>query len=308
MDLGNDIPFVSIIIPVFNDSERLRLCLTSLENQTYSKAHYEVIVVDNNSEENIQKVTNGFNQVKLIQEMQRGSYAARNAGIAIARGSIFGFTDSDCIPANNWIEFGVKNLQRNPNCGLVAGRIDFYFQKPDCPNAAELWDSLNHLRQKKYVEKDHFGATANVFTLKSIFESVGLFDPSRQSGGDQEWGKRVFAAGFAQVYADDVCIQHPARSSMQELKIKLVRVAEGHYTLHKNYEKSLMTSILEYIRDARPAVRYVFELLFKETYGKDVLTRMKFAYLYIVLRHAWAWEIFQLDLKLARNTQLIENK
>jgi glycosyltransferase involved in cell wall biosynthesis len=308
MYIDNDLPFVSIIIPVFNDSERLRLCLTALENQTYSKDLYEVIVVDNNSEENIQNVAKNFTQVKLTQESRHGSYAARNTGIEIARGSILGFTDSDCIPANNWIESGVKYLQHNLNCGLVAGHIDFYFQKPDCPNAAELWDSIHHLQQKKYIEKANFGATANIFSSKKIFESVGLFDATRQSGGDQEWGKRVFAAGYAQVYASDVCIQHPARASIQELKTKLVRVAEGHHSLHRNFEKSFIVSFLEYLRDARPAVRYVFELLFTETYGQDFFSRIKFAYIYIVLRNVWAWEMFQLDLKVSRNARLIENK
>ena len=45
--------FVSVIIPVYNDSNRLKLCLQALEKQTYPSERYEVIVVDNNSTEDI---------------------------------------------------------------------------------------------------------------------------------------------------------------------------------------------------------------------------------------------------------------
>lgn len=40
-------PFVTVIIPVYNDSERLAICLKALEEQTYALDSYEVIVIDN---------------------------------------------------------------------------------------------------------------------------------------------------------------------------------------------------------------------------------------------------------------------
>lgn len=51
-----DNPFVSVIIPVFNDSKHLSLCLQALYCQTYPYSRYEVIVVDNASAENIYSV------------------------------------------------------------------------------------------------------------------------------------------------------------------------------------------------------------------------------------------------------------
>ncbi|MGL4504066.1 MAG: glycosyltransferase, partial [Planktothrix sp.] len=58
-----DTPFVSVIIPVFNDLDRLLVCLQSLENQTYPKKSYEVIVIDNGSAEEIKSVVLQFSQV-----------------------------------------------------------------------------------------------------------------------------------------------------------------------------------------------------------------------------------------------------
>ena len=80
--------FVSVIIPVYNDAERLKKCLLALEKQTYPQAQYEVIVVDNASEENIKDVVSQFPQARLTFENSPGSYAARNQGISIAKGEL----------------------------------------------------------------------------------------------------------------------------------------------------------------------------------------------------------------------------
>jgi len=97
-------PFISAIIPVYNDSIRLRTCLQALEEQTYPKGAYEVIVVDNGSDESIEPIVAEFNQAKASYEPHPQSYAARNKGLSLARGGVIAFTDSDCIPAPDWIE------------------------------------------------------------------------------------------------------------------------------------------------------------------------------------------------------------
>ncbi|MBO1348747.1 MAG: glycosyltransferase family 2 protein [Hormoscilla sp. GUM202] len=99
---------VSVIIPVYNDAEPLRTCLECLENQTYPKESYEVIVVDNASQSDTASVVNEFSQAMITYEKKPGSYAARNKGISVAKGEIIAFTDADCIPAADWIEKGVE--------------------------------------------------------------------------------------------------------------------------------------------------------------------------------------------------------
>ena len=101
---------VSVIIPVYNDAERLKLCLDALARQTYPGDRYEVIVVDNGSQQDPELVTSRYEQVTLAHEACRGSYAARNTGLALARGDVLAFTNSDCIPAADWIEHGVARL------------------------------------------------------------------------------------------------------------------------------------------------------------------------------------------------------
>ena len=259
--------FISIIIPAYNDSQRLQQCLTLLENQTYPKNLYEVIVIDNNSTESLEVVVSHFSQARYAFEATPGSYSARNKGLSLAKGDIIGFTDSDCAPAKDWIERGVAQILKYPGCGFVAGKINFAFQELDNPNPAELYDSLNFLQQEKYVKQNNFGATANLFTTPEIFEAVGLFDASLTSGGARNWGKRVHAAGYQQLSADDVEISHPARASFEELNKKLCRVYEGSFRINNKSETPVFEFLREIILDIKPPGRYLRAILNEKTFS-----------------------------------------
>jgi glycosyltransferase involved in cell wall biosynthesis len=240
--------FVSIIVPVFNDVERLKLCLQALERQTYPPHLYETIVVDNGSdpELDIAGVVAEFRAIATFEQTP-GSYAARNRGISIATGSIIAFTDADCIPSQNWIERGVENLRRSPDCGLVAGKIEIFCKDPERPTAVELYEYLTAFPQQKLVEQRHFGATANMFTFREIFEKVGRFKSNLKSRGDLEWGQRVYASGYQQIYAADVCVKHPARHSFEELYLRTVRMAGGQYDLINSCDVDPLNQIFLYL-------------------------------------------------------------
>jgi len=197
-------PFVSVIVPVYNDPARLKTCLQALEEQTYPKDGYEVIVVDNGSDESIEPVVAHFPQAKAAYEAHPGSYAARNTGIAGAKGDVLAFTDSDCIPASNWIESGVAVLLRVPNCGIIGGQLVPSFEKPEHPTAIELYEVIMYYCQERFVNGVKFSVTANLFTFKHIFEHVGNFKSTLKSGGDREWGQRVAPFGYQFMCAGEV--------------------------------------------------------------------------------------------------------
>ncbi|EDX87615.1 glycosyl transferase, group 2 family protein [Synechococcus sp. PCC 7335] len=250
MPKRSDDRFVSVIVPVFNDAARLRLCLQALAAQTYGaygegaqaeggqveghqvdrKADYEVIVVDNASaaSENISDVVAEFPCAVYAYESLPGSYAARNRGVALAKGDILAFTDADCIPAKDWIEKGVSYLIKSPHCGLVAGQIKLFFRGAKA-NPIELYESVTAFPQQRLLEQQKGAATANVFTFSSVMDEVGPFNAELRSQGDLEWGQRVFAAGYQQLYAADVCVSHPARYTLQQLHHRTLRLAGGSF-------------------------------------------------------------------------------
>ena len=276
-------PFVSIIIPTFNDSKRLQHCLSLLENQTYPKHFYEVIVVDNNSSDDIAQVVAEFEHANYAFEPTPGSYIARNKALTIAKGEILGFTDSDCASALDWIEQGVAQVLAHPGCGFVAGRIDFSFEDPENPTAAELYDSMHFLRQEKYVREANFGVTANLFTTPQMFEAVGVFDATLKSGGDSEWGKRVHAAGYSQFYAENVIVTHPARSDLKTLIRKQCRVHQGKFITNHWADLPVSEFAVRTLLDLKPPARYLLEILRNEDI-KDLRKRLMIVYIYMYLR------------------------
>lgn len=83
------------------------------------------------------------------------------------------------------------------------------------------------LRQRHYVEREHCGVTANLFTRRGVVDVVGPFNAALRSRGDVEWGKRVWAAGYPQAYCAAAVVRHPARRSLRELVHKARRVLGG---------------------------------------------------------------------------------
>jgi len=183
-------PFVSVIIPVYKNFESLKLCLKALAKQSYPKDKYEVIVVDNESNVDNQSLIGEFASVTFLREIYPGSYAARNKGILHATGEVLAFTDSDCVPAPDWIARGTANLLSHSNCGLVGGKIELFFKDPRRPNAIELFEKCQYgFSQKRNIEDRHFGMTANVFTFRRVISVVGNFKDELKSHGDREWGR-----------------------------------------------------------------------------------------------------------------------
>ena len=76
--------FVSVIIPVYNDTEALSKTLSELFNQSYPVRLYEVIVVDNGSDQNTYAAVKNYQNIIYGTENKVGSYAARNKGITLA--------------------------------------------------------------------------------------------------------------------------------------------------------------------------------------------------------------------------------
>ena len=150
-------PFVSVIIPHRNDSEKLRLCIEALNNQTYPRDKYEIIVIDNGSE-NIHKQRlieiNNDHNITLFNEPKLSSYAARNLGIENAKGDFYGFTDADCIPELDWIENAIKEFKNNSQYQIIGGKIDLFFRVQNNPNTVELYEKIHSFRQDHFIKAD----------------------------------------------------------------------------------------------------------------------------------------------------------
>lgn len=218
---------VSVIIPHYNDSIRLAICLEALNKQKLPpQTNLQIIVADNGSDSAPFDICKDIENTELVVETTPGSYAARNTALKHASGELIAFTDSDCIPQNDWILNAFNYFNQHRDAHLLSGKVEVFTSAH--PSLFERYDQLLAFPQEWYAKHDHFGVTANLFVKKHVFESIGDFNASLLSGGDMEWGQRAYHQGYKLNYLDDVIVLHPARKTWKSLTRKINRIAGGH--------------------------------------------------------------------------------
>lgn len=219
---------VSVVVPVLDQAAGLEATLEALAGQTLPQSSLEVVVVDNGSTDATLEVAADWSAqhpaVRVVSEPEvRGSYAARNRGLETAAAAVIAFTDADCRPHQRWLEAGLAALE---GAEIVAGRIEMTFRSGR-PNLWEYLDAATWLDQRHYIEAHGFGATANLFVRRRVFEAVGRFRIDLASGGDYEFGRRVERRGWRVGYAPEAVVAHPARADAGAVLAKAKRVARG---------------------------------------------------------------------------------
>ena len=86
-------PRVTVVIPTYNRRDLVREAIASVTAQSYPDV--EVIVVDDGSNDGTAEVVQQFAGVQYVYQSNRGVSAARNGGVALARGELIAFLDSD---------------------------------------------------------------------------------------------------------------------------------------------------------------------------------------------------------------------
>jgi glycosyltransferase involved in cell wall biosynthesis len=224
-------PFVSVIIPTYKDWDRLARCIAALKNQTYPKKYFEVIIVNNDQGNPTPQFPLPEN-FKFLTEEKPGSYAARNTGILASKGEILAFTDSDCIPNQNWIKSAVIFLKKNRHIDFIGGKIVLVFKQKKL-TLAEIYEKVFSFRQELILQGRKHAVTANMFVRKKTFNEIGLFDSNLFSTGDVEWGSMASRQGRFIGYHDETIVYHPARHTTKQLIKKTVRTSGGQFFITK---------------------------------------------------------------------------
>lgn len=219
----NSSPKVTVIIPCYAMWRELDGCLQAIAKNDYPKEAVEVVVVNNEGGERFIGWWGDLNVVQIM-EAKPGAYAARNAGLRVARGDIIAFTDADCVPTPKWLSSGVAAILSGNH--RVGGPI-FLFSSRQTANLAERHQFLYAFRtQNDFDVREHF-ATANVFVSKSALTTVGSFNESAFSGADLEWSWRFSNLDLKSEYNSEVSVWHPARSTLPQLFAHRKRLAGG---------------------------------------------------------------------------------
>jgi glycosyltransferase involved in cell wall biosynthesis len=255
---------VSVVVPAYNNSQGLATLLNALLKQTYPKTHFEIIVVDNGSEDGTldvaKKIQNDNKELVriLIENSIKSSYAARNKGLMNSQWEIIALIDSDCVPIPEWIERGVSSLE-DLGADLIGGQVKYKF--PSTTSAADIYDSLTNIQVESTIKNHGSAPTANIFVLRKVFDKVGLFPQTLKSGGDIIWTGMATNSGFKLKYAPEVIVAHPTRG-LRELIKKKFRVAGGHWQIWQSKgigRGKIVKKIIQYFFPPRP--RHIARLI-----------------------------------------------
>jgi cellulose synthase/poly-beta-1,6-N-acetylglucosamine synthase-like glycosyltransferase len=219
-------PFVSVVIPHFNDLERLRLCHDRLLGQTWPNDMFEIVVADNNSSCGLQAVRAVAPSALVVPAPVQGAGPARNAGVAASRGEVIAFIDSDCVPKPDWIAGGVAALS---HFDFVGGSVFTFAQYPGRPNPIEAYETVFNFNFRRYIETVGFTGTGNMFVPRMVFDRVGGF--RAVVAEDMEWSFRARGLGYRLGYAKRAVVGHPARRSWAELERRWGRMLQEDYAL-----------------------------------------------------------------------------
>jgi len=125
----SELPFISVIIPARNEEHTIRNCVESVYKNIYPKNQFEIIVVNDRSEDNtadiLEECKKEVSNLKIVSITEstknhnlKGKPGALQKGAEAASGEIFLFTDADCIVGNNWLNKIVAAFS-DKNVGIV---------------------------------------------------------------------------------------------------------------------------------------------------------------------------------------------
>ncbi|MBD2110812.1 MULTISPECIES: glycosyltransferase [Cyanophyceae] len=241
-------PSVSVIVPIYNGEANLPGLVERLMGQQYPADRVEFLLVDNGSCDRtpdlLQTATataaaQGIRLCALTYNSIQSSYAARNAGIAAAKGDVLAFTDADCHPEPSWLGALVQPFADH-SVGLVAGEIqalpsqNWLERYADRQGTLSQHNTLNHAFLP-------YGQTANLAVRAEILGTVGLFRPHLTTGGDADLCWRIQQATEWQlVHAADAVVCHRHRDSLKGLRSQWHRYGCSNRYLHDLHGVDLM--------------------------------------------------------------------
>ncbi|MHA1344409.1 MAG: glycosyltransferase family 2 protein [Promethearchaeota archaeon] len=221
-NIDEKLPFVSIIIPMYNEELYIKDCLLSLVNQDYPKDKYEIIVVDGNSEDNSKKIVNNlikkYSFIKLFDNIKRITPIAFNIGIDKAKGEIICIFGAHATYEKDYITTSIY-LLNNIKASCVGGFTEVV-GKNYISNAISyamssifgVGNAYYHFSNKEmYVES----VFAGVYKKNELLK-LNKYDEKYIIGQDYEINYRIRENGGKIYYSPKIRSKYVARSSLKK--------------------------------------------------------------------------------------------
>lgn len=215
---------VSVIVPVHNGEQHLAEALDSIFRQSYK--HFEVIVINDGSNDASSQVIARYPEVSTIEQSNEGVTRARNNGIKASNGELVAFLDQD----DRWLE------------DTLSIQVHHHIEEPDIQYTLGqqicFLDGLTEIPgwfKNQQLETPHTGYLPGTLMVKrELFDTLGMFDPDYPISSDADWFARAKDAGIKNHVIQDVLLERRIHADNQSGQVTTI-----HTELFKLLKKSI---------------------------------------------------------------------
>jgi len=215
------LPFLSVVVPNYNGRAFLDACLSSIFNINYPLSSYEVILVDNASNDgSVDYVRNNFPLIRILAlNKNYGFTCGNNKGAEFARGGFIIFLNNDTVVDKNWLNELTKVALSDSKIGICGSKImsmnDHAVTQYDGRHLHVLggvvpgnpYTYRNKAGKEFYVVGSIQGSSFLV--RKDVFKSLGGFDDDYFLYSDEaDICYRAWISGYYVAYAPDSIVYH----------------------------------------------------------------------------------------------------
>ena len=218
-------PILSIVICTYNRDTYLQKCLDHLSIQTAPKDVFEVLVINNNSSDQTEKICSDFSknhqelQFRHLVEREQGLSYSRNLGVRQSKGEILSYIDDDAFADHKFVSNLIGYFHKHHDADAIGGKIT-----PVYEGSAPRWMSkyllplvaaLDMGNKPRVFKGRKFPIGANMAFRRRVFDQAGLFhtDLGRKgeflgSGEEKEFFYRLKKQNMCIHYVPDIHVHH----------------------------------------------------------------------------------------------------
>jgi glycosyltransferase involved in cell wall biosynthesis len=235
-------PFVSVVLPIYNEEDHIRQCLDSLLAQDYPQSHMEILVVDGRSKDRTRHIVREefvrrHEHIQLLDNPHRIVPTALNVGIRAARGGVIVRVDGHTTVAPDYVSRCIQALERS-GADNVGGRmdaeVDGYFGEAVALATSSPFGvggaRFHYSQKEEWVDTVYLGAYP-----RRVFEQIGLFDEEMVRNQDDEFNYRLRARGGRILLSPHIRSHYTCRDKPRKLWLQYfqygywkVRVLQKH--------------------------------------------------------------------------------
>jgi glycosyltransferase involved in cell wall biosynthesis len=227
---------ISVIIPNWNGEETIGRCLDAIFASQHDS--FEVIVVDDCSEDNSVTIISKY-PCKLVElEKHRGAAGARNVGVSHSRGDILFFTDADCLVGIETLSIAEKAVVEQGPDVIVGGT---YTCMPFDPGFFSIFQSvfIHYSEMKKVTAPDYIATHAMAVAAKTFRSANGFVEDFLPILEDVEFSHRAQRQGYQLVMEPQLLVQHIFNYSLSG-SLKNAFVKTRYWTMYSIANRDLL--------------------------------------------------------------------